>query len=405
MKFRIACMTAGVAALALPALADKPAIQMSGQGTQIQPLRARSYTIVDGRMVWTSDWANLNGASSRSVFSAAWDAIELDLTGGVIGGPTDAAPGCAWSVAVGSRWYYGAAYNNPFVSNDMTTDAAGAGEQCEAVGFAWFWNVGFAEADNSGDGFPDAQCLIAVQTFQDMDVTAAENPPPHTFDDGSGFIDGVVYDFGFLNAGGGYYYSAPDLTGTGFFHTMPADGDGGYQVILAIGEDPDTGALIIPTGADATTGIGISTQLMLWGTGDDEVADAGGTPQPDGRVGSQDIGQYDDDAPTNGVHDIDDTDPNFVINLECYNYAAAGLCPNVLSSAVGFYYKAGGNPCACVGDLDGDGDRDISDLSTLLSSFGQTGAPGSLGCVDTDADGDVDISDLAAMLGVFGVPC
>lgn len=407
MLFRKALMTAGVAALAIPAMAGGPIgpQQLLHPGTKLDPIRARGYTIVDGRMVWTTDWISLGGPSTRSSFTAAWDSAELEVIDGVIGTPTDNTPGCQWSVALGSRWYGGPTYNNPFVSNDMTTDAAGQGQQCTAVGLEWFWNVGPNEVDNDSDGVPDAQCIIAVQTFEDMDVSAADLPPPDTFDDGSGFIDGVVYDFGFVPAGNGYYYSAPDLTGSGLFHTMPADGDGGYQLLFGMGTDPDTGDLILPVGIDANTGLGVAVQPMSWGCGANEVADADGTPQPDGRVGTQDDGQYDDDAPTNGIHDVDDTDPNFLINIECYSYAAAGLCPNVLGSAVAFYYKGNTNPCGCVGDLDGDGDRDISDLAIILSQFGSTGDPGSLGCADIDADGDVDISDLASALSVFGVPC
>lgn len=64
------------------------------------------------------------------------------------------------------------------------------------------------------------------------------------------------------------------------------------------------------------------------------------------------------------------------------------------------------DPCTtgggCTGDLDNDGDRDISDLATLLSQFGSSGGTFS---ADLDGDGDVDIADLAQLLSVFGVPC
>lgn len=52
------------------------------------------------------------------------------------------------------------------------------------------------------------------------------------------------------------------------------------------------------------------------------------------------------------------------------------------------------------GDLDGDCDVDIADLSTLLSNFatGITPADG-----DLDGDGDVDIVDLATCLSNFGI--
>ncbi len=60
-------------------------------------------------------------------------------------------------------------------------------------------------------------------------------------------------------------------------------------------------------------------------------------------------------------------------------------------------------PQPCPGDLDGDGQRDLSDLATLLANFGTTGATPDQG--DIDGDGDVDLSDLATLLSFFGTPC
>ena len=61
-------------------------------------------------------------------------------------------------------------------------------------------------------------------------------------------------------------------------------------------------------------------------------------------------------------------------------------------------------PPDCPGDLDGDGDVDLSDLATLLGNYGMTsGAVYENG--DLDEDGDVDLSDLAAMLGYYGTTC
>lgn len=58
----------------------------------------------------------------------------------------------------------------------------------------------------------------------------------------------------------------------------------------------------------------------------------------------------------------------------------------------------------CPGDLDLDGDVDITDLTQLLSHFGMVaGATPADG--DLDGDTDVDISDLATLLSNFGVTC
>ena len=53
------------------------------------------------------------------------------------------------------------------------------------------------------------------------------------------------------------------------------------------------------------------------------------------------------------------------------------------------------------GDLDGDGDVDLTDLATLLAHYGMTsGATYEMG--DIDGDGDVDLSDLGALLAWYG---
>ncbi len=58
----------------------------------------------------------------------------------------------------------------------------------------------------------------------------------------------------------------------------------------------------------------------------------------------------------------------------------------------------------CTGDLDGDGEIDLSDLGTLLSAYGTTtGATYADG--DLDQDGDVDLSDLATLLTAYGTTC
>jgi len=58
----------------------------------------------------------------------------------------------------------------------------------------------------------------------------------------------------------------------------------------------------------------------------------------------------------------------------------------------------------CFGDLDDDGDVDLSDLAQLLTNYGMTsGAEYEDG--DLDDDGDVDLTDLAGLLAVYGTSC
>ena len=60
--------------------------------------------------------------------------------------------------------------------------------------------------------------------------------------------------------------------------------------------------------------------------------------------------------------------------------------------------------CDCWGDLDDDGEIDLSDLSQLLAHYGMTsGATYYDG--DLDLEGDVDLADLAALLAVYGTSC
>lgn len=59
---------------------------------------------------------------------------------------------------------------------------------------------------------------------------------------------------------------------------------------------------------------------------------------------------------------------------------------------------------SCVGDVDNDGDVDLSDLAQLLANCGTTnGATPADG--DVDCDGDVDLSNLAALLSEYGSMC
>lgn len=53
----------------------------------------------------------------------------------------------------------------------------------------------------------------------------------------------------------------------------------------------------------------------------------------------------------------------------------------------------------CIGDINGDGTRDVNDLLTVVAAFGD-GSDG-----DVDGDGDTDTSDILDLLAVYGQDC
>jgi hypothetical protein len=67
-----------------------------------------------------------------------------------------------------------------------------------------------------------------------------------------------------------------------------------------------------------------------------------------------------------------------------------------------FEFSGATHVIACPADVNGDGVVNFTDLNTVLTSFGQSGAnpPG-----DTDGDGDVDFTDLNNVLSNFGIDC
>ena len=58
-----------------------------------------------------------------------------------------------------------------------------------------------------------------------------------------------------------------------------------------------------------------------------------------------------------------------------------------------------------IGDVDEDGDVDLSDLAALLATYGLCdGAPGYNPAADFVENGCIDLADLAALLGNYGYP-
>ncbi|MCP3903538.1 MAG: hypothetical protein GY715_07860 [Planctomycetes bacterium] len=73
---------------------------------------------------------------------------------------------------------------------------------------------------------------------------------------------------------------------------------------------------------------------------------------------------------------------------------------NNAGSAFVFEYEAADPPAECLGDVDGNGDIDFTDVLAVLSAWGTCG-----GCPeDIDDSGFVDFTDVLAVLGTWG-PC
>lgn len=87
----------------------------------------------------------------------------------------------------------------------------------------------------------------------------------------------------------------------------------------------------------------------------------------------------------------------FELRLEDDILASAGTPTRVAASSADLQFTI--SPIPCTGDVDGDGDTDLTDLASLLTNFGCSNAP----CEgDLDESGTTDLSDLAILLGNFG---
>jgi len=311
------CLSAGLAVCAVgsAASAEKPDAQMLGNGIEVTPQRIAG---IDRNFQLTTPWIEYGtqwpGLCDQDL---AFDCYEPDETGF----PVDVDPGCGLG---SSRWFYGSSYCNMFITNDMA-DVNVTSPDALTVGYAWFWYV--EGAGSSED------CYVVVFTAEDFDDTCAGPAAAN-------YYDGVIIGYGVLDsgAGAGYYYTTPvDLCDAGLALTLPADGAGAYECILANGYD--------------TTYIYMATcaQFMLWGTDDN-------------RPGTSGIIQWDDDNPIDGFHSAPD---------ECYDLTHS--CPDPLGAM--FYLTGDVGPGTCL-DLAIDGSFAGSPIDITLSNMtpGATGA-------------------------------
>ncbi|GBC92118.1 hypothetical protein HRbin15_00582 [bacterium HR15] len=379
-RWLMAC-TAGAVLCASFAFADSrksAELQLvdSGQIQRVMPKRMMKVRWENGRIVPVTPWIELGDFAPAGPCdpneTLVFDHFGTDDAGNPIGGSN-----CSSTFAPGTRWYFGPTYHNPYWANDIETlvDPQYNGATASSLTHAWFWNPGLTNPPSGSQ-----QCIILILTVEAFD---AECQDVHDVFDGNPFIDGVVLDYGVLNAGAGYYYSPVCLSAIGGI-ALPAtpadDGDpgtellGGWVVIYAQAYDPNTGAVTLASGA----------QPMLW------------SMQDAGNIGSSTPIQFDDDNPTDGNHTAFD---------ECYDYtySVCDVPPRVLGGMMAFWVSA--PSCTPTGgDTTGEGCVDDSDILNILFAFGWTGNPGE-NASDVNCDGAVDDADLLQALFNFGTGC
>lgn len=135
--------------------------------------------------------------------------------------------------------------------------------------------------------------------------------------------------------------------------------------------------------------VGVSAGLRLHGPGGVAILDQRAEPGPNGEPTTLDLATVLTLAPgeyvirADGFSVIDAIMPPGGEGLATFDFRVAVVCP---------------------GDVDGDDQVDLADLTTLLAHFGVSEGA-TLDDGDLDADGDVDLADLAALLASFGQVC
>ena len=92
-----------------------------------------------------------------------------------------------------------------------------------------------------------------------------------------------------------------------------------------------------------------------------------------------------------------------IVGTDCNNNGVDDACD--LLSGAGTDDNGNGvlDQCECPGDLDGDGDTDLTDVALMLAAFGNcVGQPGYDPAADLDSSGCVDLPDLSTALASFG---
>ncbi|MDG2245243.1 MAG: hypothetical protein P8L71_02700 [Flavobacteriales bacterium] len=245
------------------------------------------------------------------------------------------------------------------------------------------------DGSNFGSEANDPFCILADPVNGCTDATACNYDPAATVDDGSCDLPDGCTD----NAACNYDASASCDDGSCEFLSCAGCTNAtacNYDASATI----DDGSCDLPDGCTDNTACNFDASASC----DDGSCDYGSVYYVD-----SDGDGYGDGAPvtlcapTTGYSDND---------LDCDDdngdmYPGAPSTQNGIDNDCNGVVDPDEEELSCMGDFNGDGNRDVADLLMVLGDFGCND-----GCIaDMSGDGYVDTQDMLAFLGIFGVPC
>jgi len=330
----------------------QPVPVVSGTPTRLDPVRVAGIRkLANGKYELTTEWRPYTGVGNDAQDTLIFDAAQVDPSSGIPYG------GAECGVPEGNRWLLNynddqTKFENPNTVTNMEVPDAFDGAASGRATFLYYWTT------------TNADFFVAFFTSEDVSFDCAAPAIDNVY-------DGIVY--GFASAATGFYYTDADTEFDGLFYTMPADGVGGCQMVIA-----DTfvdGVLTLTPG---------KAQPGLWGT-----ANNGGIP---GRPGISMDPKWDD-----GGADGRTADGEFDPDTECFTYAF-GVCPDPLTTAVSFWGSEAGDDC--YSDCDHNEVKDFFDFLCFLNAFDAEDP-----YADCEANEVFDFFDFLCFLNDFDIEC
>jgi hypothetical protein len=330
--------------------APRPVV--SGAPQLVQPSKiAGIHKLANGTYELTTAWMPYHGSGNDAQDTLVYDAAQVDDSGTPIGGGECGIPEGNRYILDDTRYAPKRDWQSANTNWNFTIDKQYNGGQSGRLDYLWYWNT-------TGTTF-----YLAFFTSEDVSVDCSIP----AWDNG---YDGVL--LGYNNTGTGFWRSDTDISAYGLYLTLPSDGTGGIQMIIADSFDGQN--LILAKGP---------TQPGLWGT-----ANNGGMPN---RAGTSTdpvwVDQGADGRSQNGTFE----------DFECFSYAL-GACPDPLCPAVSFWSEPGGNQC--YPDCDGSGVLDFFDFLCYTNLFNSNDP-----YADCDGNGEFDFFDFLCYTNAFNAGC